>query len=163
MPESEIQEREAGDIDLAVDPDAIVFNKTDHGALSRRLEHATLGLGLGLLPPHVSVLFSSAGVEVAMLLKVSNCKRWFMAVDGIQRTDVLDIIVQQIYSRTHRRGHATEAIKTLAEIAAQLDPPRGVQLQQTITPAGKALGRRLARDHGYASDTDGLNFYSPPK
>lgn len=143
----------AEDFHLVTDPDGIVFNGGSYGALSRRLEHSW--------PSHVSVLYSSTEGRVAMLLKVSRCQRLYCTADGVQRHDIYDIIVQQITSRTPRCGHGTDAIMVLAAIAAQLDPPRGVQLQQTITPAGKALGRRLVRERGFTADSDELNYFSP--
>ena len=152
-PSGEAAKAAAEEFDLVADPDAIVFNGGTHGALSRRLEHSW--------PSHVSVLYSSAEGRVAMLLKVSRCQRLYCAADGVQRHDINDIIVQQITSRTPRCGHGTDAIIVLGAIAAGLDPPRGVQLQQTITPAGKALGRRLVRERGFTADSDELNYFSP--
>lgn len=146
-------EAAAEEFDLVADPDAIVFNGAHHDALSRRLEHTGW-------PSHVSVLYSSARGRVAMLLKVSSCPRWYCTAEGVVRSEVYDIIVQQITSRIQQCGHGTDAVLVLAAIAAQLDPPRGVQLQQTITPAGEALGRRLEREHGFSADSDGLNYFS---
>ena len=145
-------EAAAAEFDLVQDPNAILFNGAHHGLLFTRLQHTG--------PSHVSVMFSSTRGRVAMLLKVSRCHRWYCTPAGVERTEIYDIIVQQITSRTQQCGHATDAILVLAAVAAQLDPPRGVQLQQTITPAGKRLGRRLVRDHGFTSDSDGLNYFS---
>ena len=82
--------------------------------------------------------------------------KWCQRGEGLP---VYDIIVQKICAKDSGRRAGLSAILHV-ESAANLFN-MGVQLQQTISDSGKALGRRLVNESGFISgDDDELNWFS---
>jgi hypothetical protein len=80
----------------------------------------------------------------------------------VPRDGTLDIIVSNIDACVERAGHGTAFMLTLHEVARTLSPPRGVELQQLITPASRGLAARLCATHGWSFSSDRMSVYSPP-
>lgn len=82
--------------------------------------------------------------------------KWCQRGEGLP---VYDIIVQKICAKDSGRRAGLSAILHV-ESAANMSN-MGVQLQQTISDSGKALGRRLVDKAGFTSgDDDELNWFS---
>lgn len=120
---------------------AIEFGKGDDRDLRERLEMPRPA------PRHVDAVFlDEGGGRVFMGLKIA---------DEPDR-----IIVQRIEAHPPKRGHGTSAMRAIVELAAAgLDPPRGVELAQAISDAGKKLGEALVRDANFTRE--GVNYHSP--
>ena len=102
---------------------------------------------------------------VVLLLQISTSRRAYRDANDVwQKPDVRDVRVQRIAARQHKRGHGTRAVLAVAKAAAQMAVPRGVQIQEAITVAGRALGMHLTKKHGFVYDSPPYNFYSatPP-
>jgi GNAT superfamily N-acetyltransferase len=102
---------------------------------------------------------------VVLLLQISTSRRAYRdANDAWVNPDVRDVRIQRIAARQHKRGHGTRAVLAVAKAAAQMAIPRGVQIQEAITVAGRALGMHLTKEHGFNYDSPPYNFYSalPP-
>ena len=80
----------------------------------------------------------------------------------VPRDGKLDIIVSNIEACVERAGHGTAFVLALHEVARTLSPPRGVELQQLITPASRGLAARLCATHGWSLSSDRMSVYSPP-
>jgi hypothetical protein len=80
----------------------------------------------------------------------------------VPRDGKLDIIVSTVEACVERAGHGTAFMLALHEVARTLSPPRGVELQQLITPASRGLAARLCATHGWSWSSDRMSVYSPP-
>lgn len=78
----------------------------------------------------------------------------------VRRDGQFDIIVSNIEAKVERRGHGTDFMLALLDIAKSLQPPRGVQLEQVITLASRGLANRLCTTHNWRWSTDGLSVFS---
>jgi len=102
-------------------------------------------------PGHCRYLHIETGVVRSTLLR-----------SIVPRDGTLDIIVSNIDACVERAGHGTAFMLTLHEVARTLSPPRGVELQQIITPASRGLAARLCATHGWSFSSDRMSVYSPP-
>ena len=102
-------------------------------------------------PGHFRYLHIETGVVRSTLLR-----------SIVPRDGTLDIIVSNIEACVERAGHGTAFMLALHEVARTLTPPRGVELQQLITPASHALAGRLCESHNWSWSPDGASVYSPP-
>ena len=78
----------------------------------------------------------------------------------VRRDGQFDIIVSNIEAKVERRGHGTDFMLALLDIAKSLQPPRGVQLEQVITLASRGLASRLCTTHNWRWSKDGLSVFS---
>lgn len=78
----------------------------------------------------------------------------------VQRDGQFDIIVSNITATIERNGHGTAFMLELLDIARSLQPPRGVQLQQVITPASRGLASRLCSSHNWRWSEDEMSAFS---
>jgi hypothetical protein len=77
------------------------------------------------------------------------------------RNAKFDIIVQTIDALPEQKGHATAFMLDLLAIAASLNPPRGVQLQQVITVGSKRLANKLCTMYNWHWSDDRSSVFSP--
>lgn len=78
----------------------------------------------------------------------------------VLRDDQFDIIVANIEAKAERKGHGTAFMLELLDITQSLHPPRGVQLEQVITPASRGLANRLCTTHNWRWSRDGYSVFS---
>ncbi len=113
------------------------------------------------------ITISSSNIEC--LLRVSSSNRrssgYDWETDTILGAKEKDIDIAQITVKsTHKSGCATLFILRLIKAASLLEIPRGVYLEQTITPASKALAKSLIRKGIMFPDPNLPSFFSyfPP-
>jgi hypothetical protein len=113
------------------------------------------------------ITISSSNIEC--LLRVSSSNRrssgYDWETDTILGAKEKDIDIAQITVKsTHKSGCATLFILRLIKAASLLAIPRGVYLEQTITPASKALAKSLIRKGIMFPDPNLPSFFSyfPP-
>jgi hypothetical protein len=113
------------------------------------------------------ITISSSNIEC--LLRVSSSNRrssgYDWETDTILGAKEKDIDIAQIAVKsTHKSGCATLFILRLIKAASLLAIPRGVYLEQTITPASKALAKSLIRKGIMFPDPNVPSFFSyfPP-
>lgn len=113
------------------------------------------------------ITISSSNIEC--LLRVSSSNRrssgYDWETDTILGAKEKDIDIAQITVKsTHKSGCATLFILRLIKAASLLTIPRGVYLEQTITPASKALAKSLIRKGIMFPDPNLPSFFSyfPP-
>jgi len=109
------------------------------------------------------ITISSSNIEC--LLRVSSSNRRSSGYDwdtgmmlGEQATDI--DIAQITVKSSHKSGCATLFILRLIKAASLLSVPRGVYLEQTITPASQALGKSLVRKGIMFPDPNAPSFFS---
>ena len=104
------------------------------------------------------VQFEEGNVYLLLQWSVAPRLKW-LAPEGRQGT-YYDVIVQQIMAQPTGKGLGTRVMLGLVEITRLCG--RGVQLQSTVTPAGRALGTTLVAAHSWTRGRfDERQFYSP--
>ena len=129
----------------------------------RTTEHAAQQAPLQSLAPLVTDWIGRGGPGHCRYLHIeTGVVRSTLLRSIVPRDGTLDIIVSNIEAYVERAGHGTAFMLALHEVARTLTPPRGVELQQLITPASHALAGRLCESHNWSWSPDGASVYSPP-